>query len=134
MALCSASCYAPRAPPDHKRGYFAPAQQPPRFSLYQRIGVGQIKLARELFITRARAFPVAARDLVLPSVFLLLAARFSRRKAERREAPRTCGRPPIVLNPGKNIIAFLTLMSWRIRPTFARELSVPTLHSYSLSS
>lgn len=47
VALCSASCYAPRAPPDHKRGYFAPAQQPPRFSLYQRIGVGQIKFARE---------------------------------------------------------------------------------------
>lgn len=37
VALCSASCYAPRAPPDHKRGYFAPvrsAQQPPRFLLY----------------------------------------------------------------------------------------------------
>lgn len=57
MALCSASCYAPRAPPDHKRGYFAPAQQPPRFSLYQRIGVGQIKFARaNLFIARASFF------------------------------------------------------------------------------
>jgi len=34
VALCSASCYAPRAPPDHKRRYFAPAQQPRHVSRY----------------------------------------------------------------------------------------------------
>lgn len=92
MALCSASCYAPRAPADHKRGYFAPAQQPPRFSLYQRIGVGQIKFAREPFY-RARAFLAGGKRAMrnfFPRFFFSFF--FSSRRAihrggmERREA------------------------------------------------